>query len=80
MARFNAKFFRFVFFPRSLEDESDDKANEEYSRDVVIASKPMGLNVTTVMTYHKELPPLTRLLRRMTEYFTSSSSPPPSEN
>lgn len=72
--------FCFVFSPRSLEDESDDKANEEHFRDRVVTNKPMGLNVTTVMTYNQELPPLTRLLRRMTANFTASSSRPPSEN
>lgn len=72
--------FCFCFFsPRSLENESE-KADEELSREVVVTDTPIGLQVTTVMTYHKELPPLTRLLRHLTAYFTAGSSPPPSEN
>lgn len=61
------------------ENESE-KADEELSREVVVTDTPIGLQVTTVMTYHKELPPLTRLLRHLTAYFSAGSSPPPSEN
>lgn len=61
------------------ENESE-KADEELSREVVVTDTPVGLQVTTVMTYHKELPPLTRLLRHLTAYFSAGSSPPPSEN
>lgn len=58
------------------ENKSDD---EERSRSVVVTNAPLGIQVTTVTTYHKELPPLTRFLRRVTAYFTAGSGPPPAE-
>ncbi|XP_072189223.1 small integral membrane protein 26 [Excalfactoria chinensis] len=62
------------------ENKSDDKADEERSRNVVVTNAPLGIQLTTVTTYHKELPPLTRFLRRVTAYFSAGSSPPPSES
>ncbi|XP_065607067.1 small integral membrane protein 26 [Cyrtonyx montezumae] len=60
--------------------EHENETNEDLSRKVVVADTPIGLRITSVTTYHKELPPLTRLLRRISTFFTPSSSPPPSES
>ncbi|XP_063184131.1 small integral membrane protein 26 [Chroicocephalus ridibundus] len=62
-----------------LGNESDPQANQEPRKEVFSRETPLGFQVTTVITYRDDIPPITRLLRRVKSLFDSNDSPP-SEN
>ncbi|XP_069707146.1 small integral membrane protein 26 [Phaenicophaeus curvirostris] len=59
----------------SPENEEDPQANQGPRREIFTRQTFIG-EVTTIITYKEELPPITRLLRRVKSFFDSSDSPP----
>ncbi|XP_068009846.1 small integral membrane protein 26 [Melanerpes formicivorus] len=61
------------------ESKSDPEAEQGPRREVRVTEIPLGLKVTTIVTYRETQPPITRLLRRVKSFFDPPEEPP-SEN
>ncbi|KAM9382551.1 small integral membrane protein 26 [Phaethornis superciliosus] len=58
------------------ENESDHQEKQGPRKEVFVTEAPLGLKVTTIVTYKEVQPPITRLLRRVVSYFYPDDEPP----